>query len=167
MKDLISNTFWVGTASALAAAFVLWLVNRIYKYMFRGYLSRAERLKIELKEHRREQGNLGAVALRELLFFILQSLTVTVICASLFTRALEKALTLATSEKALQGEDFIPVFYDLTVLLGVLAVSLSILFVFNLVRIVMLIQFADWREKHLINQIQEIEPSWKDPQSNS
>ena len=144
----------------------MWLVSRIYKYLFRGYLSRVERLKVELKEHRREQRNLGAAALRELLFFVLQSFTVTVVCLFLFTRALEKALTLATSGKVLQGEDFIPVFYDLTVLVGVLAVSLLILFVFNFVRIFMLIQFADWREKHLINQIQEIEPSWKDPQSN-
>jgi hypothetical protein len=158
--------FWVGTASAVAGglvlAFILWLTSFAWKRFTQRKLTKAERLKARLKQHRWESRNLGWVALEKVLHFILQVIGVGTIIVFLFMFALSEYVRLVDNETAPSLEDLKRYFRFLISIPLVFAVWGILLFIGPIRRILLLANLSDWQERHLVNRIKQLEPNWND-----
>jgi hypothetical protein len=158
--------FWVGTASAVAGglvlAFVLWLASLAWKRFTQRKLTKAERLKARLGQHRWESRNLGWVALLKILFFIVQAVFVGLTLVLLFTFALSEYLSLIENETTISLENVRRLFLFLIGIPIVFLVWAILLFIGPLRRIFLLVAFSGWQERHLVNRIKQLEPNWND-----
>ncbi len=166
MEGSISHMFWVGTASAVAGglvlAFVLWLTSLAWKRFTQRKLTKAERLKARLKQHRWESRNLGAVALLKILYLIVQAVFVGLIIVFLFNSALGEYLSLIENETTISLENLRQLVLFLIGIPIVFLVWTILLFIGPLRRILLLVAFSDWQERHLVNRIKQLEPNWND-----
>ncbi len=166
MEGSISHMFWVGTASAVAGglvlAFVLWLTSLAWKRFTQRKLTKAERLKARLKQHRWESRNLGAVALLKILYLIVQAVFVGLIIVYLFTFALGEYTSLVENETTISLENLRRLFLFLIGIPIVFLVWAILLFAGPLRRILLLVALSDWQERHLVKRIKQLEPNWND-----
>lgn len=158
--------FWVGTASAVAGglvlALILWLISLAWKRFSQRKLTKAERLKAQLKQHRWELRHLGEVALRQIVYFILHTLVLGLIVAWLFTSALGEFLSLVEDAVTLSIENVSQLSRFLLGIPTIFVVWSLVLMAGPLRRILLLLAFDDWQERHLTNRIKQLEPDWKD-----
>jgi hypothetical protein len=158
--------FWVGTASAVAGglvlAFVLWLISLAWKRFTQRKLTKAERLKARLRQHRWELRNLGAVALLKIFYLIFQAVCVGSIIANLFTFALGEYSILIENETTPSLENLRRLYWFFISIPIVFLVWTILLFVGPVRRILLLVNFSDWQERHLVKRIKQLEPNWND-----
>ncbi len=163
MEDSYWRGFWVGTASGTAAGlFILlitWLVTQLYKHLSQRNLNKVERLEAQLKQHRRGRRNLGAVALLELSYFIFQVMLGVGITSLMSVIVLTEGLVLVTSETAKDATRFN---HSIFILVAALSTWILVLTLGSMRRILMFLDFADWKENRLIKRIKRLEPDWKD-----
>lgn len=166
LENSISRMFWVGTAAAVAGglvlAFILWLISLAWKRFTQRKLTRVERLKARLSQHRWELRNLGGVALQKFLYFILQVIVVGMIIALLFATALGEYLSLVENGTTPSLESLRRSVWLLIAIPLVFIVWSSSLFAGPVRRILLIAAFSDWQERHLINRIKQLEPEWED-----
>lgn len=169
MEDTFWRGFWVGTASGTAAGlivlFVPWLIGQLIKRFSQRHLNRLGRFEAQLKQHRREQRNLGAVALHELFYFIFQIILATGVIAAIFAIGLIELLASLKGGAAPQPEELERITSTFSSIMFALAIWTLALTLGSLRRIVMFLNFADWRENRIINRIKQLKPDWKDPDS--
>ncbi len=171
-------TFWTGNQDVLITTvvgtviggLVLYLITTLTNHLFRPdtkqqrrrHMSRLDGFKAKLEQHRMERRNLGAVALRELIFVILQTMLAVLGIVLFQTISMGESLILLRQESVPQLEEIRAAFYPLFGILAVFIVWFMANLFGSLRRIVILLNFADWKENRLIKRIKRLEPDWKD-----
>lgn len=165
-----TNTFFtdnweailVGVIIAVVSGLLLYGLTEMLKRFTQRKLTKAERLKARLNQHRWELRNLGGVALQQVFYFILQMLIAGGTIILLYTSALGEYLSLIKDETTPSFESLRMFFWLLIGIPIVFTVWGTYLFAGPLRHILLLLSFSGWQERHLISRIKELEPDWKD-----